>query len=92
MIKMKRILNLIFIIFMIPSIFLGQRGARIAYIDMDIILNNNKEFSTANILLDEKISQWKKEIELKKIKLKQIQDQFTVEKILLTLSLLKIGN
>ena len=34
---------------MIPSILQGQRGARIAYIDMDIILSNNKEFSTANI-------------------------------------------
>tara|TARA_B100000925_G_scaffold184767_1_gene139604 strand:- start:1252 stop:1791 length:540 start_codon:yes stop_codon:yes gene_type:complete len=62
----------------------AQRGARIAYIDMDVILSKNKEFSTANNLLDEKISQWKKEIELKKIKLKQIQDQFVVEKILLT--------
>ena len=51
---------------------------------MDVILSKNKEFSTANNLLDEKISQWKKEIELKKIKLKQIQDQFVVEKILLT--------
>ena len=86
---MKRILNLIFIIFMFPSILQGQRGARIAYIDMDIILNNNKEFTTANILLDEKISQWKKEIELKKIKLKQIQDQFKVEKILLTPELIE---
>ena len=74
---------------MIPSILQAQRGVRIAYIDMDIILSNNKEFSTANILLDEKISQWKKEIELKKIKLKQIQDQFTVEKILLTPELIE---
>lgn len=62
----------------------GQRGARIAYIDMNIILNKNKEFKTANQLLDEKIAQWKKEIEIKKIQLKQLQDQFVVEKILLT--------
>ena len=73
----------------IPSLLQGQRGARIAYIDMDVILSDNKEFRTANILLDEKISQWKKEIELKKIKLKQIQDQFTVEKILLTPELIE---
>ena len=86
---MKRIFKLIFILFVIPSILHGQRGARIAYIDMDVILNKNKEFSTANMLLDEKISQWKKEIELKKIKLKQIQDQFTVEKILLTPELIE---
>ena len=86
---MKRIFKLVFILFVIPSILHGQRGARIAYIDMDVILNKNKEFSTANMLLDEKISEWKKEIELKKIKLKQIQDQFTVEKILLTPELIE---
>jgi Skp family chaperone for outer membrane proteins len=62
----------------------AQRGARIAYIDMDVILSKNKEFRTANQLLEEKIVQWKKEIELKKIQLKQIEDQFAVEKILLT--------
>lgn len=62
----------------------AQRGARIAYIDMNVILSKNKEFRTSNQLLDEKITQWKKEIELKKIKLKQIEDQFAVEKILLT--------
>ena len=62
----------------------AQRGVRIAYIDMDVILSNNKEFVTASQLLDEKISQWKKEIELKKIQLKRMEDQFAVEKILLT--------
>ena len=62
----------------------AQRGARIAYIDMNVILSKNKEFITANRILDEKIAQWKKEIELKKIQLKRIEDQFAVEKILLT--------
>ena len=62
----------------------AQRGARIAYIDMDVILSKNKEFRTANQLLDEKITQWKKEVELKKIQLKLLKDQFAVEKILLT--------
>ncbi len=62
----------------------AQRGSRIAYIDMDVILSKNKEFRTANQLLDEKIIQWKKEVELKKIQLKRLEDQFAVEKILLT--------
>jgi Skp family chaperone for outer membrane proteins len=62
----------------------AQRGARIAYIDMNVILSKNKEFIAANQLLDEKITQWKKEIELKKIQLKRIEDQFAVEKIILT--------
>ena len=62
----------------------AQRGARIAYIDMDVILSKNKGFRTANQLLDEKITQWKKEVELKKIQLNRLEDQFAVEKILLT--------
>ena len=62
----------------------AQRGTSIAYIDMDVILSKNKEFRTANQLLDEKITQWKKEVELKKIQLKRLEDQFAVEKILLT--------
>jgi len=77
----------LFLSIVLCSVYLSiqaQRGARIAYIDMDVILSKNKEFRTANQLLDEKIAQWKKEIELKKIQLKQIEDQFAVEKILLT--------
>ena len=62
----------------------AQRGVRIAYIDMDVILSKNEEFKTANQLLDEKIAHWKEEIEVKKLQLKRIEDQFAVEKILLT--------
>ena len=81
--------KLFFLLLFLPLVLQAQRGVRIAYIDMDVILSQNKEFSTANRLLEEKIAQWKKEIELKKIKLKQIQDQFAVEKILLTPELIE---
>ena len=80
--KLKLFLTLV-ICFLYFSIH-AQRGTRIAYIDMDVILSKNKEFRTANQLLDEKITQWKKEFELKKIQLKRLEDQFAVEKILLT--------
>ena len=80
--KLKLFLTLV-LCFLYFSIH-AQRGTRIAYIDMDVILSKNKEFSTANQLLDEKITQWKKEVELKKIQLKRLEDQFAVEKILLT--------
>ncbi|MEC7173865.1 MAG: OmpH family outer membrane protein [Flavobacteriaceae bacterium] len=79
-------IKLFFLLFLC-TLYMGvhaQRGARIAYIDMNVILSKNKEFITANRILDEKIAQWKKEIELKKIQLKRIEDQFAVEKILLT--------
>ena len=80
--KLKLFLTLV-LCFLNISIH-AQRGTRIAYIDMDVILSKNKEFRTANQLLDEKITQWKKEVELKKIQLKRLEDQFAVEKILLT--------
>ena len=80
--KLKLFLTLV-LCFLYFSIH-AQRGTRIAYIDMDVILSKNKEFKTANQLLDEKITQWKKEVELKKIQLKRLEDQFAVEKILLT--------
>ena len=80
--KLKLLLTLV-LCFLNFSIH-AQRGTRIAYIDMDVILSKNKEFRTANQLLDEKITQWKKEVELKKIQLKRLEDQFAVEKILLT--------
>jgi Skp family chaperone for outer membrane proteins len=62
----------------------AQRGVRIGYIDMNLILENVDEYKEANRLLDERIVSWKKEIELKKIQLKQYQDQLEAERILLT--------
>ena len=81
---MRNRLKLTLFIFFTALGLFAQRGVRIAYIDMDVILGQNQEFQTASKLLDEKIAQWKKEIELKKIQLKRIEDQFAVEKILLT--------
>ncbi len=81
---MRNRLKLSLFIFLTTLGLFAQRGVRIAYIDMDVILSQNQEFQTASQLLDEKIAQWKKEIELKKMQLKQIEDQFAVEKILLT--------
>jgi len=62
----------------------AQRGARVCYIDMDIILENISEYKKASLLLDQRIEEWKKEIELKKIELKQLQDQLNAERVLLT--------
>tara|TARA_B100001741_G_scaffold294346_1_gene276611 strand:- start:1412 stop:1948 length:537 start_codon:yes stop_codon:yes gene_type:complete len=62
----------------------AQKQTRIGYVDMNVVLNKNNNYKASQKILDEKIKQWKKEIELRKIKLKQIQDQFQAEKILLT--------
>ena len=62
----------------------AQRGTRVGYIDMNIILDNIGEYKKASQLLDKNVEKWKKEIELKKNQLKQYQDQLNIEKILLT--------
>ena len=66
----------------------AQRGTRVGYIDMNVILESIDEYQEAGVLLDKNISAWKKEIELKKIQLKQYQNQLNTERILLTPELL----
>ena len=67
----------------------AQRGTRVGYIDMNIILESVEEYGKASQLLDKNIEKWKKEIELKKIQLKQFEDQLNTERILLTPELIK---
>ena len=62
----------------------AQRGTRVGYIDMNVILESIDEYQEAVLFLDKNISAWKKEIELKKIQLKQYQNQLNTERILLT--------
>ncbi len=71
------------------NILNAQRGTRVGYIDMNIILESVVEYKKASQLLDKNIENWKKEIELKKIQLKQIEDQLNLERILLTPELIK---
>ena len=78
----KRRAFLFFIAILIAQISLAQRGVRIGYIDMDVILENVDEYKTANLLLDKKVEDWKKEIELQKLQLKKLEDALNAEKAL----------
>jgi Skp family chaperone for outer membrane proteins len=55
---------------------------------MNVILDNISEYKKSTKILDERIVQWKKEIELKKIQLSQFQNQLNSERILLTSELI----
>ena len=74
---------IVFISFTSISTF-AQKGTRVGYIDMNIILKNIDEYNKASTLLDKNIEKWKKEIELKKIQLNQYEEQLNTERILLT--------
>ena len=67
--KAFRLLLFAFLFTLVQQSF-AQRGVRLAYIDMDEILENVAEYKTASVLLDKNVATWKKEIELKKMELK----------------------
>ena len=86
---MKKISTLLlFITLLCSSINWAQRGVRIGYIDMDVILENVDEYKIANILLNKRVEDWKKEIELQKLQLKKLEDALNAEKALLTPNLI----
>ncbi len=68
---------------------IAQRGVRLAYIDMDEILENIEDYKTARSLLDKSVATWKKDIELKKMELKGREEQLQTEKVLLTQELIE---
>jgi len=84
----KRITFLLLITIFSAQISSAQRGVRIGYIDMDVILESVDEYKTANLLLDKKVENWKKEIELQRLQLKKLEDALNAEKALLTPNLI----
>ncbi|MDB2702459.1 OmpH family outer membrane protein [Flavobacteriaceae bacterium] len=67
----------------------AQKGVRLAYIDMDEILENVEEYSTASLLLEKNVATWKEDIAIKKMELKGREEQLQAEKVLLTPELIE---
>jgi Skp family chaperone for outer membrane proteins len=66
------------------SVSLAQRGVRIGYVDMEYILENVEEYREANSQLENKVNQWKSEIELRQGQIDQAKKDLQAEKVLLT--------
>ena len=87
---MKALRPLLFVfLFSLVQHSFAQKGVRLAYIDMDEILENVEEYKTASTLLDKNVADWKKDIELKKMELKGREEQLQAEKVLLTQELIE---
>jgi len=67
----------------------AQRGVRLAYIDMDEILENVDDYTTASLLLEKNVATWKEDIAVKKMELKGREEQLQAEKVLLTPELIE---
>lgn len=62
----------------------AQRGVRIAYVDMEYILENVEEFRDANEQLETKVQKWKIEIEQMQSVVVEMKKDLSAEKVLLT--------
>ena len=67
----------------------AQRGVRLAYIDMDEIIENVDDYTTASLLLEKNVATWKEDIAVKKMELKGREEQLQAEKVLLTPELIE---
>ena len=66
----------------------AQRGIRIAYVDMEYILENVEEYRDATEQLNIKAQKWKVQIEQKQSVLEQMKKDLMAEKVLLTAELI----
>ncbi len=85
---MKKFLFFIFILSSVVT-FSQSRGVRIGYIDMNYILDKVPDYAEAKNQLDQKVSKWRQEIEIKKNKVKKLKDALQAEKSLLTKELIE---
>lgn len=76
------------IFFLIISVSLqysfSQKSERIGIIDMDYILSKMEDYTIASQQLEEKIGEWKKEIDLKSKLIDNLKDSLEIERPLLT--------
>ena len=87
--RMKKLSLLLIITILVPLATFAQRGLNIGYIDMDYILQNIPEYQEASSQLDNRVQEWKNEIDAKRREISEIQTQLENERALLTKELLE---
>ena len=84
------ILSKVFIITFFVSINLfGQKNVRIGFLDLDLVLNNNNDYITANQELESKINIWRTEIENRQKEILSKKESLKIESALLTNELIE---
>lgn len=67
----------------------AQRGNKIAYVDMDYILDQVPEYRQSQDQLDQRVQQWKTEIEKRNQKINDLKEELNAERPLLTPQLIE---
>ncbi len=78
-----KVLSVMAMVFMTYGSF-AQRGVRIAYVDMEYILENVEEYRDATEQLETKVQRWKVDVEQKQSVVEQMKKDLMAEKVLLT--------
>jgi Skp family chaperone for outer membrane proteins len=84
--KVNRVLILVFICF--NFIVNAQKPQRVAYIDMNYILENVPEYAAAQAQLDTKIKTWQQKLDVLSEEIEQLKTDLSNEKSLLTKELI----
>jgi len=79
----SKVLFLVTILSLMSFVSNAQRGVRIGYIDTEYILQNIPEYQEANSQLDQKVQQWKTEIEQRLTTIDSKKKQLNSESVLL---------
>ncbi len=80
----SKVLFLVTIISLMSFVSNAQRSVRIGYIDTEYILQNIPEYQQATAQLDQKVQQWKTEIEQSLAAIETKKKQLNSERVLLT--------
>lgn len=86
---MKKFLLLVLTVFTALAANSQSRGVKIAYIDMEYILNKVPDYASAKSQLEQKAQKWKQEIEVKKNDINKLRESLKAEKSLLTKELIE---
>lgn len=67
----------------------AQRGIKIAYIDMEYILDKVPDFAEAKNQLEQRAGKWKQEMDVKRNTIKKLKEELKAERALLTKELIE---
>ncbi len=84
--KVNRVLIIVFICF--NFIVNAQKPQKVAYIDMNYILENVPEYVNAQSQLDTKVKSWQKKLDVLSSEIEQMSTDLSNEKTLLTKDLI----
>ena len=73
---------------LLSGVAMAQRSVRIGYVDMEYILENVEEFREASSQLENRVGQWKGEMEERQRRIDQLKQDLDAERVLLTAELI----